>query len=59
MLTELVRSGCMPIPWGFFSNDDPGLTMTIFMTAVKCIPDASVWVTAYRALSVLVFPGLF
>ena len=26
-LPELVPSGCMPI-----SNDDPGLTLTIFMT---------------------------
>ena len=32
MLPELVPSGCMPMPWGCFSNDDPGLTLTIFMT---------------------------
>ena len=32
MVPELVPSGCMPMPWGFSSNADPGLTMTIFMT---------------------------
>ena len=47
-----------PCP-GAFSNDDPGLTMIIFMTGSKSfVPDASVWVTAYRALSALVFPSL-
>ena len=43
---------------GVFSNDDPGLTLTIFMTGFKFVPDASVWVTANRALSVLVFSSL-
>ena len=32
MLQEFVQSGCMPMPWGFFSNDDHGLILTIFMT---------------------------
>ena len=44
---------------GLFSNDDPGLTLTNFYDRVKLVPDASVWVTTYRALSVLVFPSLF
>ena len=59
MLPELVPSGCMPMPWGFFSNDDPGLTLTIFMTGSNLFPDASVWVSAYTALSAHVFPSLF
>ena len=59
MLPELVPSGCMPMPWGFFSNDDPGLTLTIFMTGLNLFPDASLWVTAYKALSAHVFPSLF
>ena len=43
MLPELVLSGCMPMPWGFFfSNDNPGLTLTIFMTGSNLFPDASV-----------------
>ena len=54
MLPELVPSGCMPMPWGFFSNDDPGLTLTIFMT-VKLVPDDSIWATAYKALSACLF----
>ena len=29
MLPLLVPSGCMPMLWGFFSNDDPGLTSCI------------------------------
>ena len=36
---------------GLFSNDDPGLTLTIYMTGSKLFPDASVWVTAYTTLS--------
>ena len=43
----------------FFSNDDPGLTLTIFMTSSILFPDASVWVTAHKALSAHVFPSLF
>ena len=31
---------------GLFSNDDPGLTLTIFMTGSNLFPDASIWVTA-------------
>ena len=31
MLPELVPSGCMPMPWGFFSDDGSGLTLTVFM----------------------------
>ena len=58
MLPELVPSGCMPMPWRFFSNDYPGLTVTIFMAASNLFPDASVWVTAYTAYS-HVFPSLF
>ena len=30
----------------FTFNDDPGLTLTIFYDRVKCVPDASVWVTS-------------
>ena len=59
MLPELVPSGCMPMPRGFFSNDDHGLTLAIFMTGSNLFPDASVWVTAYRALSAHVFPSVF
>ena len=59
MLPELVPSGCIPMPWGFFSNDDPGLNLTIFMTESNVFPDASVWVTAYTALTAHVFPSLF
>ena len=56
MLPELnVPSGCMPMPLGFFSNDDPGLTLEHFYDRVIFVPDASVWVTASRALSALVF----
>ena len=44
---------------GRFSNDDPGLTLTIFMTGSSLLPDASVWVTAYKALCAHVFPSLF
>ena len=43
----------------FFSSDDnPGLTLTIFMIGSNLFPDASVWVTAYTAYS-HVFPNLF
>ena len=38
MLPELVPSGCMPMPWSFLQNDDPGLTMTIFMTGSNLFP---------------------
>ena len=59
MLPDFVPSGCMPMPWDFFSNDDPGLTLTIFMTGSDFFSDASVWVTAYKALCAYVFPSLF
>ena len=42
-----------------FSYDDPGLTLTIFMTGSNLFLNASVWVKAYIALSALVFPSLF
>ena len=54
MLPELVPSGCMPVPWVFFFND-----LDHFYDRVKFVPDASVWVTAYRALGALIFPSLF
>ena len=44
---------------GLFSNDDTGLTLTIFMTGSNLFPGASVWVTAYTASSSHVFPSLF
>ena len=44
---------------GLCSNDDPGLTLTIFMLGVKLFLDASVRVTAYKALSAHVFSSLF
>ena len=36
-----------PCP-GAFSNDDPGLTLTIFMIGSNLFPDVSVWVTTYN-----------
>ena len=39
-----------------FSYDDPGLTLTIFMTGSNLFPITSVWV---QALSANVFPSLF
>ena len=60
MLPELVPSGCMYAhALGLFSNDDPRLTLTIFMTESNLFHYASVWVTAYTALSAYVFPSLF
>ena len=61
MLPELVPSDCMPIPLGFYSNDNLWLTVTIFMKGSNLFPDSSVlvWVTAYTALSAHVFPSLF
>ena len=44
---------------GLFSNDHPGLTLTIFMTGSDLFPDASVWVAVYKAFSANVFPSLF
>ena len=56
MLPEIVPSDCTAMPWGFFSNADPWLTSTIFMTGSNLFPGASVWVKAYSALSAHVFP---
>ena len=55
-LYQVVVCSC---PGAFFSNDDPGLTSTIFMTGTNSFPDASVWLAAYRALNTHVFPSLF
>ena len=52
MLPERVSSDDL----GLFSNDHPGLTMTIFMTGSNLFPYASVWVTAYTVSSAHVFP---
>ena len=38
----------------FFSNDDSGLTLTVFITGSNLFPNASVWVTTYIALSAFV-----
>ena len=40
---------------GLFSDDVPGLTLTVFITGSNLFPDASVWVTAYKALSAMYF----
>ena len=56
MLPERVPHGCIHMPCLFvfcFSNDDPGLTMAIFITGSNLFPDASVWETAYITLSAL------
>ena len=42
-----------------FSYDDPGLTLTIFMTGSNLFTNASAWVKAYTALSGNVFPRFF
>ena len=34
----------------FFSNDDPVLTLTIFMTGSNLFPNASVWVTSLYSI---------
>ena len=47
-----------PCP-GAFSNYDPMLTLTTFMTGSNLFPDASVWLTDYTALGAHVFPSLF
>ena len=60
MLPEHVPSGCMYAhALGLFSNDDPVLTLTIFMRESNLFPYASLWVTAYTALSAHVGPSLF
>ena len=55
--TWYTASGTQELP--MFSYDDPGLTLTIFMTVSNFFPNASAWVKAYTALSALVFPRLF
>ena len=40
------------------SNDDTGLTLTIFMTFSNLFPNASAWVKAYTAYC-HVFPSFF
>ena len=55
--TWCTASGTLVLP--IFSYDDPGLTMTIFMTGPNLFPDASTCVKAYTALSANVFPSLF
>ena len=47
------------VPCGFFFKWWPWVDLDHFYDRVKFVPDASVWVTAYRALSALVFPSLF
>ena len=42
-----------------FLYDDPGLTLTIFMTGPNLLSNASAWMKAYTALSANVFPSLF
>ena len=55
--TWYTASGTRVLP--MFSYDDPGLTLTIFMTESNLFLNASAWVKAYIALSVLVVPSLF
>ena len=55
--TWYTASGTRVLP--MFSYDDPGLTLTIFMTGSNLFPNDSAWVKAYTALSALVFPSLF
>ena len=50
-------SGTRVLP--IFSYDDPGLTLTTFMTGSNLFPNASPWVKAYTAFSANVFPSLF
>ena len=55
--TWYTASGTKVLP--MFSYDDPGLTVSIFMTRSYLFPNTSAWVKAYTALSVNVFPSLF
>ena len=55
--TWYIALGTQVLP--MFSYDNPGLTMTIFMTGSDLFPNASAWVKAYTALSANVFPSLF
>ena len=51
--TWYTASGIRVLP--MFSYDDPGLTMTIFMTGSNFFPNASAWMKAYTALSANVY----
>ena len=55
--TLYTASGTHVLP--MFSYDNPGFTLTIFMTGSNLFPNASAWVKAYTALSANVFPSLF
>ena len=55
--TWYTASGTRVLP--MISYDDPGLTLTIFMTRSNLFPNASTLVKAYTALSALVIPSLF
>ena len=55
--TWYTASGTRVLP--IFSNNDPGLTMTIFITGLNLFPDASEWLKAYTALSAHVLSSLF
>ena len=58
MLLELDEpTGCMSMPLGFFFKCWVDLDLH-FYERVNFVPNASVWVTAYRALSALVFPSV-
>ena len=53
--TWYTASGTRVLPMSLY--DDPGLTLTIFMTRSKLFPNGSAWVKAYTALSANVFPS--
>ena len=55
--TWYTASGTRVVP--VFLYDDPGLTLTIFMTGSDLFPNASAWVNAYTALSANAFSSLF
>ena len=63
MLPELVPNGCMPMPWPFFFffffKWWHWIDLDHFYDRSDLFPDASVWVTAYTALSAHGFPSLF
>ena len=51
--TWYTATGTRVLP--MFSYDDPGLTLTIFMTGSNLFLNASAWVKAYTALPVLMY----
>ena len=55
--TWYTASGTRVIP--MLSYDNPGLTLTVFMTGSNVFPNVSAWLKAYTALSAKVFPSLF